>query len=163
MKNQNQNQTPKEQCANQNPAQYPSTTTGEQRPTPPKVEASEPVIFTYSRKEALADGVQVDVTSTAKFCGFKIPVFLTASVYHDYVEVPEGDECQDEAGRLWDVLSVLYYAVHHYRWHTDHVEFQVCVRNDNRGPQLVTLHAVCEALDFDDLTPAITVTLPNED
>lgn len=141
----------------------PSTTTGAQRPTPPEAEASDPVIFTYSRKEALADGVQVDVTPTAKQCGFKIPVFLTASVYHDFVEVPEGVEGQDEAGRLWDILWMLYNAIRKSPLTSSGLSFELYVRNDNTKPQLVTLHAVCEALDFDSLEPAITITLPDED
>src|SRR4051812_27741843 len=35
------------------------------------------VIFAYTRKQAIEDGVLVDVTETAKEAGFKIPVALT--------------------------------------------------------------------------------------
>src|SRR5262245_46930249 len=63
------------------------------------------VIFAYTRAQAIADGVLVDVTDTANGAGFKIPVALTSRVWAEYVAVPDGVECQDETGRLWDILS----------------------------------------------------------
>jgi hypothetical protein len=41
--------------------------------------------------------------------------------------------------------------------------FALCVRNDNRCPLLVKLVAMSGPLDMDDLQPAITVTMPDED
>ena len=35
------------------------------------------VIHSYSRTQAIKDGVPVDVTETAKECGFKYPVAVT--------------------------------------------------------------------------------------
>jgi len=62
------------------------------------------VIFAYTRKQALADGVQVDVTATAQEAGIKFPMFLTRAVFDTYVAVPAGVTGQDKAGRLWDVI-----------------------------------------------------------
>lgn len=70
----------------------------------------EPVIVSYTRKEALADGVQVEVTQLAAEAGIRFPVFLTRAVHEKYVAVPEGVEGQDETGRLWDILMVLRFA-----------------------------------------------------
>jgi hypothetical protein len=51
-------------------------------------------IHSYSRAQAIADGVLVDVT--AKEAGFKYqPVALTRAVFDLYVKVPEGVTCQD--------------------------------------------------------------------
>mgnify|MGYP001449044328 CR=1 FL=1 len=122
-----------------------------------------PVVFSYSRKDALADGVQVDVTETAKEAGFSIPVFLTDTVFNQYVKVPEGVECQDEAGRLWDILQVLRYAIKQTKTEESRLPFQLFVRNDNEKARLVTLHAVCGALDIDDASPSMTIMLPTED
>ena len=36
-----------------------------------------PVIYAYTRAQAVADGVQVEVTKTAKEAGISFPVFLT--------------------------------------------------------------------------------------
>ena len=62
------------------------------------------VIYSYTRAQAVADGVQVEVTKTAQEAGIKFPVFLTRAVFDNYVAVPEGVTGQDEAGRLWDIV-----------------------------------------------------------
>ena len=144
-------------------ASHDTNQNGQDIPQSENVEAFGPVIFSYTRKQALADGVQVNVTDTAKECGFKIPVFLTHSVYDAYVRVPEGVECQDEAGRLWDILWMLYNTIRSVQTKTERLPFQLFVRNDNRKAKLVTLHAVSEQMDFDDPAPVITVSLPYED
>ena len=66
-----------------------------------------PVIYSYTRAQAVADGVQVEVTKTAQEAGIKFPLFLTRAVFDKYVAVPDGRAQapgQDEAGRLWDVM-----------------------------------------------------------
>jgi hypothetical protein len=123
---------------------------------------SENLIYSYSRAQAIDDGVLVDVTETAKEAGFKYPVALTRTVWNGYVEVPAGVEGQDEAGRLWDILFMLRLAAR--RGDADSVIlFQLHVRNDNRDrtPPLVELKAVCGPND--DGSPCITVMLPGED
>ena len=141
-----------------------STDTNPQRKEPlHDAEPFGPVIFSYTRKQALADGIQVDVTETAKEAGFRFPVFLTHGVFDAYVAVPAGVEGQDEAGRLWDILWMLLNAIRRSRDGAQRVPFHVYVRNDNRRPRLVSLVAECGPRDIDDPSPAITVMLPNED
>jgi hypothetical protein len=63
-----------------------------------------PVIYAYTRAQAVADGVQVAVTKTAQEAGIKFPMFLTRAVFDKYVAVPPDVTGQDESGRLWDVI-----------------------------------------------------------
>lgn len=67
-----------------------------------------PFIHAYTRAQAIADGVLVDVTETAREAGFRIPVAITAAAWSKTVEWSKADSVrqtpQDEAGRLWDVL-----------------------------------------------------------
>jgi hypothetical protein len=63
-----------------------------------------PVLYTYSRSQAVADGLQVEVSKVAEEVGIRFPVFLTRAVYDTFVRVPPGVTGQDEAGRLWDVI-----------------------------------------------------------
>jgi hypothetical protein len=63
-----------------------------------------PVIYAYSRSQAIADGLQVEVSKVAQEAGIRFPVFLTRAVYDSFVRVPPGVTGQDEAGRLWDVM-----------------------------------------------------------
>ena len=120
-------------------------------------------IYTYTRAQALADGFQVEVTASAREAGILFPVFLTRTVYDAYVTVPPGVEAQNEAGRLWDILTMLRFAIHKAQPDQDRLHFALYVRNDNRRPRLVKLIAICGPLDIDEPKPAITVMLPEEE
>lgn len=122
-----------------------------------------PVIFSYTRAQAIADGFQVDVTKTAQEAGIKFPVFLTRAVFDAYVTVPPGVTGQDEAGRLWDIVWMLRFAILRARTGADRIPVALYVRNDNRAARLIKLVATCGPLDIDDPQPAITVMMPDED
>lgn len=121
------------------------------------------VIFAYTRKQALADGVQVDVTTTAKEAGIKFPMFLTRAVFDACVALPEGVIGQDEAGRTWDVVWMTRFGILRARPGVDRIPVALYVRNDNRAARLVKLVAVCGPMDMDDAQPAITILMPDED
>jgi hypothetical protein len=65
------------------------------------------LIHRYTRAQAIADGALIDVSSTAREAGIHYSVAQTAAVWQKCVAVPPGVLCQDEAGRLRDVLGVL--------------------------------------------------------
>src|SRR5262245_44575656 len=121
------------------------------------------LIHRYTRAEALRDGVLVDVSATAREAGIRYPVALTRSAWERCVTVPPGVACQDEAGRLWDVLWLLRCAARGSNGGAGEVRFGVHVRNDNRErtPPLARLKAVCGPGDQGE--PVITVMLPDED
>jgi hypothetical protein len=120
------------------------------------------MIHSYSRADAFDDGFLIDVTETAKEAGFRYPVAVTCAVWHSYVEVPAGVEAQDEAGRLWDILTMLGHAIRRSDGRKE-LSFQLHVRNDNRAapPPLVSLKAVCSP--DDDGSPCLTIMEPGED
>jgi hypothetical protein len=120
------------------------------------------LIHVYTRAEAIRDGVLIDVSATAREAGFGFPVALTRAVWERCVAVPPGVECQDEAGRLWDVLFLLRCAIGRSNDGSE-VRFAVHVRNDNRErtPPLVRLKALCGPGDRGE--PVLTVLLPTED
>ena len=123
-----------------------------------------PVIYSYTRAQAVADGVQVEVTKTANEAGIKFPVFLTRTVFDAYVEVPPGVTAQDEAGRLWDIVWMLRFAILRSRPGADRIPVALYVRQSNtKRPQLIKLIATCGPLDLDDPQPAITVMMQDED
>ena len=123
---------------------------------------SENIIFSYSRAEALADGVLVDVSEMAREAGLKYPVALTRAAYVKYVEVPEGMTGQDEKGRLWDILNMLRFAAAQSKGESNILfKLYVFVRSGDRKPRLVSLKSVCGPND--DLSPCITVMMPDED
>jgi hypothetical protein len=77
--------------------------------------------------------------------------------------VPPGAVCQDEAGCLWDVLTMLRFAIRGTAGPVCELRFGVHVRNDNREcrPPLVRLKAVCGPGDEGE--PVAKVMMPEED
>ena len=121
------------------------------------------VIYAYTRSQAVAAGVQVDVSKTAQEAGIKFPMFLTRAVFDNYVAVPPDVTGQDEAGRLWDLVWMARFAVLRSHGHTDRLPVALYVRNDNHRAKLVKLIAVCSALDIDDPQPTLTLMMADED
>lgn len=118
------------------------------------------LIHAYTRAQAIADGVLVDVSATAAEAGVKYPTAVTRAVYERCVRVPEGVEAQDEAGRAWDLVWMLRLAATRSP-DADRLHFTVLVRNDNVAPQPVRLKAMCGP--GDDAEPVVTILLPDED
>ena len=135
----------------------------------PDPEPFGPVIYAYTRAQAIADGLQVDVSKVAAEAGIRVPVFLTRAVYDRFVAVPPGVAGQDEAGRLWDIVWMTRFAIIRMRPGRRaapadcRLPVALYVRNDNGPARLIRLAAVCGPLDIDDPQPAITVMLPDED
>ena len=122
------------------------------------------VIYTYTRAQAVADGFQIEVTKTAQEAGIRFPVFITRGVYEQCVAVPPGVTGQDEAGRLWDVVWMLRFAILRAKPGATRLTVALYVRNSDKQPaRLMTLRATAGAVDVDDPAPAITVMLPDED
>jgi hypothetical protein len=133
-------------------------------------------IHVYTRAQAIADGVLIDVSDLAAEAGFAVPVAMTAAAWAETVawdatadkRKPEGTG-QDETGRLWDVLTVLLHAIRRKRAaapadNPGEMGFQVLrVPREGRGvrPRLATLTA--HIGPGDDLEPVLTVLMPGED
>jgi hypothetical protein len=119
------------------------------------------LIHRYTRADAIRDGVLIDVSTVAREAGIRYPVALTRAAWERCVAVPPGVACQDEAGRLWDVLFLLACAARSSGG--QEVRFAVHVRNDNRErtPPQVCLKALCDPGDQGE--PVVTVLVPEED
>ena len=138
-------------------------------------------IFSYSRAQAVADGVLVDLTNATddhgqllcRQAGFKIPVAVTRAAWAKTIEaggtwrsendgeVLELEGGQSLTGRLWDLLWMLHVACSRAA-NTDRVHFQllVDVHGDGRH-ELVKLWALCGPGDQGE--PVLTVMLDGED
>ena len=125
-------------------------------------------VFTYTRAQALADGVLVDVTATAREAGFRIPVALTSAAWADCVAWTQGDTGrtgipQDEAGRLWDVLWMAGHAARLHR-NSGSNRCAFSVLRVPRGERRARSCALALHIGPGDAgEPVITIMLPNED
>src|SRR4051812_6820418 len=119
------------------------------------------VIHSYSRADAIRDGVLIDVSTVAREAGVRYPVALTAAGWAKCVAVPPGVAGPGEGGRWWDVVWMLRVGVQRAAGRV--VLYALHVRNSNRSgtPPLVRLKAVCGP--GDQAEPVITVMLPDED
>ena len=160
MKPQTQNQNTDQKI---DPAEALAAVFGEPKQVADGITAFGPVIYAYTRAQAVADGVQVDVTKTAQEAGIKFPMFLTRAVFDNYVTVPPDVTGQDEAGRLWDIVWMTRFGIIRSTPGRDRIPVALYVRNDNTRAKLVKLIATCSALDISDPQPAITVMMPDED
>ena len=115
------------------------------------------VISSYSRAQAVEDGVLVDVSETAREAGLRYPVALTRAVWESCVVVPPNVQAQDERGRLWDILWMLRASVGRGG---EEIRYSLIVRTA-KGRRRVTLKALCGP--GDDAEPVITIMLPEED
>ena len=96
------------------------------------------IIFSYTRADAIADGVLKDVSELATEAGFRYSVALTQGVWAECVAVHEDDEGQDEQGRIWDILNVLRYR---FRGAGDEsvLFFEVLIAKGGKPPKSVRL------------------------
>jgi hypothetical protein len=115
----------------------------------PKAPLSSPVIHSYTRAQALADGALIDVTETGKEVGFKLPVAITEALQNRLT--PTKNEAifgQDYDSRLWNVLWVAAFTIKLADPGTNTVTFTVVqqeVEAKSGQPQNVELRlqAVC--------------------
>jgi hypothetical protein len=122
-----------------------------------------PVIFSYSRAQALEDQLLWDFTTLAREAGFRVPLAVTEAVYKEYLDPSQTlvDEGQSLNGRAWNLLQVLHFAAA-VSPDRDTVYFKVLfVLTPGCPPEPVELKATCGPGDEGE--PVLTVLMPNED
>ena len=126
------------------------------------------VISSYTRAQAIEDGVLIDASNMAREAGFKWPVALTAAAWTDCVEWSEDDSeqqvPQDQSGRLWDLLFMASHAIRTRKESGDRLMFRLYrVPRDGHSTRavLVTLKLIVGPGDSGE--PVITLMLPHED
>lgn len=125
-------------------------------------------ISIYTRKQAIEDGVLVDLRqgdldAVCKQSGIVWPIACTSAVFNGCIDLTDAAKragC-DMTGRLWDILQLLRHAVLNSQGRTDTVYFDVLVVTDYARPVLVKFKAVCGPGDRGE--PVITIMFPEED
>ena len=124
-------------------------------------------IFSYTREQAIEDGVLVDVSDDARGVGFVLPVALTRSVWEHYVEWTDHD-CrrqfyQDRSERL---LNVLWTAMQAARRKPSSSVSLFSLWAVPRGGHRIRPRKTTLKLHVgpdDDGSPVLTILLPDED
>ena len=123
-----------------------------------------PVIYAYTRAQALADGVLVDVTEIAKEVGFRLPVAITEAL-HSRLTPSKADAGlgQDYNGRLWDVLWIAALRIKLADPGTDTVTFTVVLQEaegKSGQPQNIDLRLRAVYSPGDEGEPVFTIGFP---
>lgn len=123
------------------------------------------VIYSYTRAQALADGVLVDVSEMAREAGFRHPTVITADLHA--VLTPNARERaygQSYAGRLWDVLFLAALTARRSIWGSQavfDVRMAVCPNNHGRLHRR-SLHLWVVVGPGDDHEPVVTIGFPQD-
>lgn len=123
------------------------------------------VLSTYSRAQAILDGVLIDVTPWASACGFKYPCAFTSGLW---ARLERGGAWEDDGkggrvlvgvdakGRARGIFDAMHDAIKNCAGNTDRIDFSI------RGPEFsVDGWSVCGP--GDDERPVLTVMLRGED
>lgn len=106
------------------------------------------IIFSYTRAQAIEDGVLVDVSEVAKKHGFKFPVAMTEGVWK---------KCIADAEKSVDKQLLLFLRKTFY-----------AIKNSKDGGALLkysykTIQLKLHCGPGDNFEPVLTIMLPNED
>jgi hypothetical protein len=118
------------------------------------------ILFCYTRAEALADGVLIDISPLASEAGFKFPAAITSAAWAAVIEPPADCNEQSIEGRSWDLLNVLRAAARRAGGVSE-VRFKVHVRQSQDTAMDVELKACIHPGDAGEAV--ISIMLPNED
>jgi hypothetical protein len=121
-----------------------------------------PIIFQYTRAQAIEDGVLIDVTAQAAELGFRVHTVVTDSLYHGYVVPPDGleGEGQSVSGRLQDLLFQTLIAASRQRG-VDRVEYEVLfLMAPGRWD---TVRVIAHIGPGDQAEPVMTIMLPGDE
>ncbi|MDQ8707587.1 hypothetical protein RCO28_34715 [Streptomyces sp. LHD-70] len=127
-----------------------------------------PVIHTYTRAQAIADGALVEPpTGIVREAGFRVPLAFTAAAWADCVAWTSEDNktqtLQDETGRLWDVLWMTRFAITRSSGTGNRVTVELNrVPRDGHSQRATLARLVAEVGPGDQAEPVMTLMLPDE-
>ncbi len=123
-----------------------------------------PVIYRYTRAQAITEGELVDVTATAARASFLFPVAVTRALDADIRDIPESNH-DDYDTRLWDVLwmraAAVKGALPAEKQGPGTLVYELDMPVADRATRSYRVKAVCGPGDTAE--PVITLMKPDED
>ncbi len=118
-----------------------------------------PIVYTYTRAQAIADGVQLDVSAAALEVGIHCPVYITASIYAVCVVGYGKALGLSERTSLKRFLETVQMAIS--LWDKPRITFLYVLADGSDRREKVII-ARCTQ-DITNWVPAITLMAPGED
>lgn len=118
-----------------------------------------------TRKQALDEGRQRDISEAAKESGLMIPVFITSEVWDNWI-VPDEDSMkkgEDQKIRLKGLLDKLLYfiRVHRQTSKSNIIYFPIPFNKDGEEKS-IQLMSLLGPVESSDKRPCITIMMPEE-
>jgi hypothetical protein len=114
------------------------------------------IIYSYTRQQAIDDGIFVDVSRVAQSCGFIIPVALTSNLYHSHIKK---EEETDTNRRLISFLLLMYSRIQDKKNQKDNMlTTKICFADTT----MTDVWAVVEGTSPTDPSPAMNIMLPED-
>lgn len=117
------------------------------------------IIYSYSREQAIQDGILIDCSSLAKELGYVFPVAITDTLWQMHINKEFNG--QSATGRLWDVLNVLRWQIKVIKQESSILLFEVYFRQEDGSQELIKLKAHVGPGNSGE--GVLTIMLPNED
>jgi len=121
------------------------------------------LIYSYTRAQAVADGVLVDVTDAARSVGFKVHTAVSEHLYHGYVEPPDGltGKGQSVTGRLHDLLFLVLCSAKKSHPGADRATVRIAFLMEPGRTE--TVDVIAHIGPGDQGEPVLTLMLPEDD
>ena len=119
------------------------------------------VISVYTRKQALADGVLVDITEVARANGVKVPTAVTAGLFAIIKPTEELEALGLSLdGRLKNLLFLLILESRNAAKDCDRISFSLAFQT--APDQIETIEVLAVMGPDDDMRPCLTIGLPED-
>jgi Family of unknown function (DUF6573) len=126
------------------------------------------IISAYTRKQAIEDGILVDMTQEpfgqmAREAGITFPIAMTRTAFEQFVELNAVSKAagNDMKGRWWDICIMFRHAVKRSANDAEQLVFEFLCVTDRRTAS--TCHLKSIVGPNDDGGPCLTFMLPEED
>lgn len=120
------------------------------------------IISRYTRAQAIEDGTLVDLSEDASKIGFRIPVAVTSTLYHQYLEPTEEarELGQTLYGRIYEVLT---HIIREIREDGHRCRIRIAESFLMNEKTIDKIQIDCAIDGGDDGKPVITIMFPGED
>lgn len=115
------------------------------------------IISTYTRQDAIEDGIFVDVSESAKQNGFIIPVALTTNLFNTHIK---RDTEQQTNHRLNVFLLIMWQEISARKHRKDTLLTDIKIHFNDKTPTSVWV--ALEAQSPTDPSPALNFLLPDD-
>lgn len=118
------------------------------------------VIYSYTRAQAIEDGVLIDITKTAKERGLKLPTAVTSAVWSYMIDNEKVSNPEQIDVKTRDVVSLLKLAITSSKEDNNTIEYPITRRSEGKYEEV---ELKCVIGPGDNLEPVLTIMMPDED